>query len=264
MNTARIVNVGESIDAAKASAKKGLPKIELAPMKEEELKKEEKRAQESYSKLESWALEIAQRAVDLQEELARIHRIKGWQFVETLKKKEMEISRSLDKIQDVEEGVRDLLAEKIREVKRERDRKMTELLTSRQGLLEVKDLGQGRTGEYLLHIPYSLRNGRLQKEGALLFRVEETPKGRVVIPVEGTGSLRWAAEPPKACFLPFSAVLTGRLHNPPVGELGEYLKKLARTLHYFYVNSKNEEVSKETSSKSEVSNVENAEQGLEP
>jgi hypothetical protein len=260
VNAYKPLNVGEAIEVAKASRKKTLPKIQLTPMEEEWLKEEEKRAEESYSNLETWALEYAQKIVDLQDERKRIRKIRGWQFNPNLKERESRLSRDLDNLQDVDQELKDLLEEKIREVRRQKDKRETELLTSRQGLLKMEDLGEGRTGEYLLHIPYSTRNGKLQKEGAFLFRVEETPKGRVVIPLEGTGSLRWAGEPPRTCFLPFSAVLTGRLNNAPTGDLGEYLSKLARTLHYFYVNSKNEEASKKVSSKSEGNDVEDAEQ----
>jgi hypothetical protein len=238
-NMEKLVSFNDAfLDAQKNQEKrvalKDLPQFNAAlPVLTEESREEAKR---QFQAIDRWANGAAERVLDIQDRLKEIMKVRGWEFVRSLVEKKLSLEKELERINGVDERIRRILEERIRSMAKEREREKMKTLLSRQNeFLQPEKLKEDApTGSYLFHAPYKRgEGGRVQLEGAFVLRLEETPKGKVLIPLEGYGCFRWVGQPPGHCFLPLRSALNGWISSAPAGQLGEFLRKLARTVGYF-------------------------------
>jgi hypothetical protein len=249
----RLVSVKSAFENAQKVAKE-LPQIErnIPSLTEEDRQK----AMEKFQTVSEWADKAAELILDIQDQLSQILKLKGWMFVPSLINKEKSLRNQISRIREVDEESLRILDERIRSRAKEREREKMKTLLSRQNeFLQPEKLKEDDppTGSYLFHAPYKRREGgRVQLEGIFILRLEQTPKGKVLIPLEGYGCFNWVGKPPSNCFLPLGAALRGWLTSTPTGELGEFLKKLARTVAFFVRGSPSSPNDEKTSSLGEA------------
>jgi hypothetical protein len=251
-----LVSVKSAFDDAQKVEKKvakELPQFNAAlPVVTEESREEAKR---QFQAIDRWANEAAGRVLDIQDLLKEIMKVKGWEFVRSLVEKKLSLEKELQRINCVDERIRRILEERVRDLAKEREKERIRGILEQKGqFLSPHELNkEAPAGNYLFHAPYRRSGGgKIQLEGVFLLRLEETPKGKVLTPLEGYGCFRWVGQPPGYCFLPLRAAVTGWLANPPSGELGEFLKKLARTVAFFVRGSPSSPNDEKTSSLGEA------------
>jgi hypothetical protein len=251
----RLVSVNNALsDAQKNQEKRATPKElpkfngSLPSLTEED----RQRAMEKFETVSKWADEAAQRILDIQDQLSQILKLKGWKFVPSLIAKEKSLRNEINRLRAVDEESLRILEERIRSMAKEREKeKINLLLAKKNEFLSPRELNnEAPAGNYIFHAPYKRgEGGRVQLEGLFILRIEETPKGKILVPVEGYGCFRWVGQPPGHCFLPLRSALNGWISSAPAGEIGEFLRKLARTVSFLVRDTAKDE--KESSSSEE-------------
>jgi hypothetical protein len=239
----KLVSVKSALDSALDDAQKKLEKkaalrdlprfadLPLPSLTEEDRQK----AMEKFETVSKWADEAAQRILDIEDQLSQILKLKGWKFVPSLIAKEKSLRNEINRLRGVDEESRRILEERVRALSKEREKERIKfLLAKKNEFLSPRELNnEAPAGTYFFYAPYGREGERVQLEGAFLLRLEETQKGKAFVPLEGLGCFRWVGQAPTHCFLPLRAAVTGWLTSAPTGELGEFLKKLARTVAHF-------------------------------